>query len=582
MNLLPPQCNLFAIRDEDPNFLRELELRLPQQGFAQVWRPARGWLVAAAPLPDGWPDSPDTRAAGLAFAEGRDEVTGTLTEPPPASLEQAARLADQTPASMAQLTGNFGFLRFRADGGVTAVRSCSGRVPFYWWSRGTRLVLATRLHYFPQLLPAAFELDPFVNAVWTAGLCLFPDGRTFLTGVRCVERGGFATFAAESTTPTTGTYWPPVPADPLPSPSPEHPARLRQLLVRAVQRDLHPDGGNLLTLSGGLDSCCLAVIATRLAGRKIATWSLLPKIEANYGIVKSIIAAMADVCGFERSWTIRFDPKTRAQLFGQAPPIVFQVMHPALCSLPQVREEWPVRVLLGGEFADEVCGSFCTVPDWVRETSPLQLAASVVRGDSPWQDMGRWVKHRQLQLRRRPMVPLPHELPALIHPRLRGEYAEWRDREQRRAAADEGPWRYFRLRLRHEEFPVMNWEGCSALGVRRSIPFMEREVMELTLQCHPVELIRPAYKKLLKDALRNDMPAYVLHQPHKRSWGPPTHLRSLKFSWAPQLCGDLAAVVRPDWFPRPPSLVSYAENSSLTQLETIAQSLVGVGKRNPT
>ncbi|NBQ43191.1 MAG: asparagine synthetase B family protein, partial [Mycobacteriaceae bacterium] len=540
--------------------------------------PARGWLVAAAPLPDGWPDGPETRAAGLAFAEGRDEVTGTLAEPTPASLAQAVRLADQSPASLAQLTGNFGFLRFRADGGVTAVRSCSGRVPFYWWSKGTRLVLATRLHYFPQLLPETFTLDPFVNAVWTAGHCLFPDGRTFLTGVRGVERGGFATFTAESTTPTTGTYWPPVPTDPLPSPSPEHPARLRQLLVRAVQRDLHPDGGSLLTLSGGLDSCCLAVAATRLAGRKIATWSLLPEDETHYANEKSFIAPLAELCGFERSWEVRLNLRTRAQLFAQAPPIVFQVVHPALCSLPQVQAEWPVRVLLGGEFADEVCGSFYTVPDWVRETSPLQLAASVVRGDSPWRDFGRWVKHRQLQFRRRPMMPLPRELPSLIHPRLRSEYAEWRDREQRRAAADDGPWRYFRLRLRHEEFPVMNWEGCSALGIRRAIPFMERKVMELTLQCHPSELIRPAHKKLLKAALLNDMPPHILNQPHKRNWGLKAKAEAMKLTWNQPLPEVMAPMVQPEWFPRPPPTVSYSEKSSLTQLATIAQSFTTVGK----
>lgn len=578
MNLLPPQCNLFAIRDADPDFLRELELRLPQQGFAHIWRPARGWLVATAPLPDGWPDGPETRALGLAFAEGRDEVTGTLAEPTPASLEPAARLADQSPASLAQLTGNFGFLRFRADGGVTAVRSCSGRVPFYWWSKGSRLVLATRLHYFPQLLPHTFELDPFVNAVWTAGHCLFPDGRTFLTGVRCVERGGFATFAAESTTPTMGTYWPPVPTDPLPAPSPEHPARLRQLLVRAVQRDLHPDGGNLLTLSGGLDSCCLAVVATRLAGRKIATWSLLPEHERHYANEKSFIAPLAELCGFERSWEVRLKLEDRAKLFALAPPVVFQVMHPALCSLPQVQAEWPVRVLIGGEFADEVCGSFCTVPDLLRETSLMQLLRSVLRGDSPGRDLGRWFKYPVLSAFGRPMMALPKRLPLLIHPQLCQEYAEWRARQLRLAAADDGPWRYFRLRLRHEEFPAMNWEGCSALGIRRSLPFMEREILELTLQCHPSELVRPLHKKLLKAALSEDVPAHVLHQPHKRDWGLKAKAEAIIVPWDKPLPEALATMVRPDWFSHPPPTVTYFENSSLTQLATIAQFLAAVGK----
>lgn len=576
---LPPQCNLFAVRDGEPAFLDALERRLPRDGFSQVWRPAPGWLVAMSPLPGGLPDGPETLAAGLAFAEGRDEVTGPLAELAPAPLARAAHLADQSPAALAQLTGNFGFLRFRPDGGVTAVRSCSGQVPFYWWNKGPRLVLATRLHFFPQLLSETFELDAFVNAVWTEGHCLFPDGRTFLAGVRCVERGGYASFGPDATAPVTGTYWPPVPADPLPAPSPEHPARLRQLLVHALQRDLHPDGGNLLTLSGGLDSCCLAVLASRVAGRRIATWSSLPASEIHYANEKSFIAPLAELCGFERSWEVRVNLTTRAHLFGQAPPIVFQVLHPALCALRRVQAEWPVRVLFGGEFADEVCGSFYTVPDWVRETSPAQLLRSVLRGDSPGRDVGRWLKHRSLNFLRRPMVPLPRELPSLIHPRLRNEYVEWRDRELHRAAADYGAWRYFRLRLRHEEFPVMNWEACSALGVRRAIPFMEREILELTLQCHPSELIRPAHKKLLKAALHEDIPRHILHQPHKRNWGLKAEAAMMDFPWGAPLPTALAPMVRPEWFPHPPAKVSYAENSSLTQLTTISQSLAAVEKQ---
>lgn len=576
---LPPQCNLFAVRDEDPAVLQALERRLLGQGFASVWRPTRNWLVGMAPLPHGLPDGSDTLSAGLVFAEGRDEVSGTLAAPPAAPLARAAQLVDQSPTALAQLPGNFGFLRFRSDGSVTAVRSCSGRVPFYWWSRGTRLVISTRLHFFPQLISETFELDAFVNAVWTAGHCLFPDGRTFLTGVRCVERGGYATFTCEATNPTTGTYWPPVPVDPLPTPDPEHPARLRELLIRTLQRDLHPDGGNLLTLSGGLDSCCLAVVATRLAGRRIATWSLLPSHNEDYAIEKAFINPLAALCGFERSWELRLKPENRADLFSQAPPIVFQVMHPALCQLPRVHAEWPVRVLLGGEFADEVCGSFCTLPDWVRETSPAQLLRSVLRGDSPGRDVGRWLKYRGLNTLGRPLLMLPRELPSLIHPRLRSEYAEWRDRTQRHAASDRGAWRYFRLRLRHEEFPVMNWEACSALGVRRAIPFMEREVMDLTLNCHPSELVRPAHKKLLKAALREDVPAHILHQPHKRGWGLRWRARSLAFPWSTPLSTALAPIVRSDWFPRPPPTVGYVEKSSLTQLTTIADSLPALKKQ---
>lgn len=575
---LPPQCNLFAVRSEDPDFLFAMERKLRTRGFASTWRPSNNWLVAFAPLPGGQLDGEDVRDAGLAFAEGRDEVTGIQTTPSPETFSKISRLADDQPASLFQLAGNFGFLRFRRDGGVTLVRSCSGRVPFYWSSKSGRLVLATRLHFFPQLLPDSFTLDPFTNAVWTNGHCLFPDGRTFLTDVRCVERGGYASFGSTATTPRTGTYWPQMSSGWPNGALADRHARLRELLTNAVRRDLHPEGGNLLTLSGGLDSCCLAVVASRLAKRRIATWSHLPERGLNYETEKTFISPLAELCGFERSWEVSVDLEKRAERLEMAPPIVFQVLHPALCDLPRVNSEWPVRVLIGGEFADEVCGSFCTVPDWMRKASIAQLAQSVARGDSSARDVARWLKHRWLNLTGHPLVPLPLELPSLIRPELRAEYAEWRDREQRRAAGDPGDWRYLRLRLRHEEFPAMNWEACSALGIRRSVPFMDRDVVELAFGCHPFDLIRPGNKKLLKAAMEGHVPPPILHQPHKRDWGLKSRAESLQLPWQIQLPMTLAPIIRPDWLPKPPKIVSYREKSSLTQLVTIDKYLLAVGK----
>ena len=123
---LPPLANLFAVRDEDPVSLAAFEADLRASGeFTEVWRPAAGWVAAAAPLPRGEPDGRDVRAAGLAFAEGRDVVGN--------DFGAVADLADQNPDRLATLPGDFGFMRFRPDGEATVVRSCGGLVPFYLW-----------------------------------------------------------------------------------------------------------------------------------------------------------------------------------------------------------------------------------------------------------------------------------------------------------------------------------------------------------------------------------------------------------------------------------------------------------------
>ena len=69
---LPALANLFAVCDENPLRADALQHKLQHSGeFAAVWRPAPGWVAAAAPLPGSVPDGAQVRGLGFAFAEGR-------------------------------------------------------------------------------------------------------------------------------------------------------------------------------------------------------------------------------------------------------------------------------------------------------------------------------------------------------------------------------------------------------------------------------------------------------------------------------------------------------------------------------
>jgi asparagine synthetase B (glutamine-hydrolysing) len=266
----------------------------------------------------------------------------------------------------------------------------------------------------------AYILDPLVNAVWAASWGLFPDNRTFLAGVTILPRGHYACLDGGKGEPAVRPYWDPCPARvpyPTPAQAAEHAERLRTLLIAKLTRDLHPDpsGGNLLTLSGGVDSSSLGALAAGVVGRKVWTLTVLPSKEnaARLEHELSFIAPLAEEFGLERRWEIHFHERQMLDLWRSASPIVFHVIHPALCSLPRVVREAPVRVLFGGEFADEVCGSKFTIPDWARHTSPFRLLLDPIES-------------------------------ATLDP-----------------------------------FVPMNWEACSALGIRRSLPFFNREVFEL-------------------------------------------------------------------------------------------------------
>src|SRR5438034_157187 len=146
-------------------------------------------------------------------------------------------------------------------------------------------------------------------------------------------------------------------------------------------------------------------------------------------------------------------------------------------------------------------------------------------------------------------------------------------RHRRRDAAtrDHAPRRYLALRAEEDGFVAMNWEAATNLGVRRFFPFFNRDVIELAFECHPTELVGPGTKKLLRRALRQDVPQHNLERPDKGGWG--SYVRAARLAWSEPLPEMLTTVVRREWYPRPPALVGGFEALGLTQLSLFAESL---------
>ncbi|MGH7567651.1 MAG: asparagine synthase-related protein [Gemmatimonadales bacterium] len=563
----PPLANLFAAHSPDPAWLDDLAGALERSGeFAEVWRPDPTWVAAAAPLPRSPPDGAEARRLGLAFAEGRDVIG------PPS---EAARLADADPDRLAALPGDFGFIRFRPRGRATVVRSCGGLVPFYLCGGGAdgRWAVATRLGYLVRFLPDEPRLDPLVNAIWTSGYGVFADGRTFLEGVAILDRGCHARLEAGRPA-ALGRYWDPRPArltPPSPARAHAHAHRLRDLLLRRLERDLDPEDGNLLTLSGGVDSSALGALAAGAVGRPVWTWSMLPDQADWFADEMSYIRPLAHRYGFTRSWIVRLRETTRVELLRAAPSVAFHVAHPALCALPEIVRQAEVRVLFGGEFADEVCGSALTLPDWTAHTSPAALAARLRALPFGPRTLVRWVMHRARVLARRPRMPFPPRLFAFIRPELQAEYREWLARRRRAAVDDRRPLSYLSLRTELHGFVAMNWEVASALGVRRSFPFFNREMLELACDCHPHELVGPGPKRLLRAALDGHVPPRNLYRSHKGLWS--AHLRGARLAWDAALPEAVGAVVRADWLPRPPAVLDLWDACGLAQLGLFVESV---------
>jgi hypothetical protein len=120
----------------------------------------------------------------------------------------------------------------------------------------------------------------------------------------------------------------------------------------------------------------------------------------------------------------------------------------------------------------------------------------------------------------------------------------------------------------------MNWEVTSLVGVRRSIPFVTRAILELAFSCHPTEFIGPRQvtKKILRRALVNDVPARNLQRPEKGTWE--EDKSDLTFPWDRPLIDEMGSLIGPEWMATPPRRVTPLECIQLKQVLRSCTTLV--------
>jgi asparagine synthetase B (glutamine-hydrolysing) len=566
---LPPLANLFAVADSDPEVLAGVERRLEADaGFERVWRPAPGWVAASAPLPDSAPEPDAVGAAGFAFAEGRDRLE---RGDDPGWLDRLAELCDRAPERLGELPGDFGFIRFRPDGTALAVRSAGGRVPLYL-HRGEagRVAIGTLLDYFPRLLPGRFRPDPLVNASWARALTTcFIGGRTFVEDISVLPRGSHTELGSGGQ-PHTGVHWDPRPDEP-PQPSPEHARELRRVLLEYLERELDPDGRNLVFFSGGVDSSALAALIGGTLGRHMSSWSLLPAADPGYSIELSYIDPLVESYGIRPADKRQYTEEAHRDWIARAPGLPFQVLHPALCELPNVCAGQGVRTVVSGMFADEVCGERKRLHDWAMHTSLREL---VKGAPLPFgrRDYLRWARRRAEQAAGRARIDIM-DVDEWAPAEVQEEYRDWVAAKLRAIARDPRPMPELAARAEADAWVAMYWEGASPLGARPLLPFFNREVLELAFRCHPHDLLGPGKKRLLRDALRDDVPARNLFREDRGSWT--GHSRDARWRLNGALPDAAQGLVRADWVARPPADVEFMAGSRLTAALRVAEHLEG-------
>jgi len=565
-----PLANLFAVMDEDPFSLGRIEAALRAgRAFDRVWRPARRWIAARRALPSSSGD-PSSFADQLAFAEGGD-LFDAGSGARSGAIEDLIEVVDTCPRDLLRFTGDFGFIRFEHSGRASVVRSCRGLVPFYLFEGRGRAAISTRLGDIARYLPLEPRLDAFAAAIWTNGWPVMPDGRTTLAGARILDRGSYAVLRPESPV-QSWRYWDPRPYEltlPTPAAEREHVEEFRDALIASLDRDLATQD-NLLCFSGGVDSSALAAVARRVLGRPLLAISYLPPDPALKERDLSYITPLAAELGFARHWQSVLDPASRLALTSLAPRVVVPVGYHVSCALPRLVQEAPIRVVLGGEFADELCGSLARFGDWVDHTSVVDLLQWKRLPTGP-RDALSWLRWRSRSRRRRPIIRLPSELSELYHPELRAEYREWRARISDQVAYDTRPHRMLTLFGRLDGWLAESWEAATHCNVRPSSPFCTRRLIEIGYRLHPREMLSRGTKQILRRAVADYLPSRHVGRADKGHWG--HYAEGSDFALEGSLPAELEGVLKPDFFDRPPGSVAYWDRLRIVMLTNIVEGI---------
>lgn len=394
------------------------------------------------------------------------------------------------------------------------VRSVSGIVPWYYTDLAAGFAASTSLNLLTQLRLASSRLDEVGIATMATGLGSAPTGRTTIKGVRLLARGEALRVTEKAS--RCSRYWDPRSAG-RPSADTDMPVAFRGALIDRLDDDLRGARLNLISLSGGTDSSAIAYIAGRLLGARLATITLATDTSA----AKQMLATRASVVwkdvGIHRRHVAPHGLRHALDLLETfAPPSAIPILHPVLLLLPTLAERWKPEVLVGGEFVDESLGTRLTAYDLLRPCSP-QLPFRLGRQGYVNLRLRSWCKAQVQGTLRRPPLREPMRLPDIFAAQIREEYQQLRlDRRRELLAEGRGHLQLWDSLTTGAGWVEMNWEATSRLGIRRSIPFLDPRLLDIALTASTDQLLSQGPKTILRQALRDDVPAMFLDAP-KRS-----------------------------------------------------------------
>ena len=399
------------------------------------------------------------------------------------------------PLGVASLPGDNTFVVCEPERTLIA-RSCVGLGQWYVYESDHSVLAATHLLLVEMLLERTLPIDPLVMAASTTA-SVFPWNRSPLQGVRVLPPGHLAELRTGAST-TFVRYWNPAEIEQgRPDPKVRIARELRREVLDALKRDLDDDRPNVGMLTGGPGSSIVVAAAARL-GKSVHTSSVVPTRDyTNPDPTYAKIDGLIEGVRVNAHWS-EHNESTAIDLRLSAPSTRLPISNPALIAAAHHANDAGADTVFGGAFARSLFGDWKSIfGEWIPEPPPWVLADGArlgVRLDrSTTSAVGDSPRHLSAPL------PFAHELPRYIRFDLRAEYAQWI--REVRVHLDQSPHpRMYTIGLLdygHGEL-AQQWELFGALGLSVSVPFAHRRLVEMSFGCHPLDLVNPAGRQLLR------------------------------------------------------------------------------------
>ncbi len=306
---------------------------------AQVWLECNGEIYNAAEIRSRYSDYP---------FRSHSDVETIL----PLYLERGSE-------AIAELDGMFGLAIWdRRTRTLLLARDRAGEKPLFYARVGQEILFASELQCILRHPDISRDLDDAAVAEYLR-LGYVPEPRTMFRAIRRVEAGTFLRFTEDEK--EVVRYWDPT-SFAIANRDPRSAIReLRQLMERAVEKQVMSDVPVGVFISGGLDSSILATLAAKFIGvDKVHTFSA-QFAEASYD--ESGDAAVLAARIHTRHVPVRTDEETLLDALqnvirGVAEPIADPAILPTFLLARAARQH--VKVILSGEGADELFGGYPT------------------------------------------------------------------------------------------------------------------------------------------------------------------------------------------------------------------------------